>query len=249
MFIRVAEWPTVIRLHDQAVAEPGVSCMEGGIGDQYRSIQDIVFSSIRDEILSGKLKPGDSLNTVELSERLGVSRTPIREALNRLIASGLVVNERHRGAHVRKLSIDEVVEIYYIRAALAGVAARLATKQLSETDSKRLFELCDGMDRDLSGGRPEAMLAKNFEFHSIVYRAAKSPRLEALVLEYYRQSDFYRTLGLELPGRFAEISHEHRLIAEGLASGDRDRAEAAARQHHFNTARRIAKSFGIEIEL
>ena len=223
--------------------------MTGEIGDQYRSIQDIVFTSIRDEILTGKLKPGDALNTVELSQRLGVSRTPIREALNRLIASGLVVNERHRGAHVRKLSIDEVVEIYYIRAALAGVAARLAAKRLSPEDSKHLFELCDSMDRDLEAGHQDAMLAKNFEFHRTVYRASNSPRLEALVLEYYRQSDFYRTLGLELPGRFAEISREHRTIAEALTAGDMDRAEGAAREHHFNTARRIAKSFGIEIEL
>ncbi|HUX20857.1 MAG TPA: GntR family transcriptional regulator [Spirochaetia bacterium] len=241
--------PVVIKRERFHPGIMGVDEMEGGISDQYRSIQDIVFTSIRDDILSGKMKPGDPLNTVELAQRLGVSRTPIREALNRLIASGLVVNERHRGAHVRKLSIDEVVEIYYIRAALAGVAARLATKHMTESESKRLFELCDQMDQDLSNGLPEAMLAKNFEFHSIVYRTAKSPRLEALVLEYYRQSDFYRTLGLELPGRFAEISREHRLIAEGLASGDKDRAEAASRQHHFNTAMRIAKSFGINVEL
>ncbi len=223
--------------------------MEGRISEQYRSIQDIVFNTIRDEIFAGDLKPGDALNTVELSKRLGVSRTPVREALNRLVASGLVVNERHRGAHVRKLSLNEVVEIYYIRAALAGVAARLATTHLTESDTKRLFTLCDEMDRDLEKNRPEAMLAKNYEFHKIVYSTAQSPRLEALVTEYYRQSDFYRTLGLELPGRFAEISREHRNIAEGLVSGDKDRAEAAAREHHFNTARRIAKSFGAEIDL
>ncbi|TXT44973.1 MAG: transcriptional regulator, partial [Spirochaetes bacterium] len=93
---------------------------------KYRSIQDIVFTTLRDEIVSHAVKPGEVLNTVELSKRLGVSRTPIREALNRLISIGLVEETPHRSCYVKKISLDQLIEIFYIRAALAGVATRLA---------------------------------------------------------------------------------------------------------------------------
>ena len=93
----------------------------GTIRKVYRSMQDIVFETLRDEVLSGKLRPGEALNTLSLSNRLGVSRTPIREALNRLVSIGLIETFAYRGAFVRKLSAEEVLEVYYIRAALAGV--------------------------------------------------------------------------------------------------------------------------------
>jgi len=82
---------------------------ESPIRQAYRSMQDIVFEALRDEILSGKLKPGDSLNTLSLSKRLDVSRPPIREALNRLISVGLVESFPYRGCFVRKLSVDEII--------------------------------------------------------------------------------------------------------------------------------------------
>ncbi len=219
------------------------------IREGYRSIQDIVFSTLRDEILTGKLKPGDTLNTIHLSKRLGVSRTPIREALNRLVSIGLVESIHHRGAFIKKLSIQEIIEIYYIRAALAGIAARLATSHLDGEDKKRLFQLCDEMESHLSQGEYQKMLDVNFQFHNIIYKAAQSPRLEGLILQYYRLSASYRALGLELPGRYAEICREHRNIAQALSEGDRERAEFYAREHHFNTARRIAKSAGSSIHV
>ena len=219
------------------------------IRGKYRSIQDIVFTTLRDEILMGKLKPGDSLNTVELSERLGVSRTPIREALNRLISIGLVEEAPHRSACVKKLSVDQIIEIYYIRAALSGIAARLAARTITEMEINQLFKLCDKMDADIEHGQPKAMLEDNLKFHSIIYKAAKSSRLEDLAMQYHTQSEQYQALGLELPGRYEEICAEHRSLANALAAGDRDGAEFKARQHLFNTAKRIAANFQIEFEI
>jgi DNA-binding GntR family transcriptional regulator len=219
------------------------------IRQDYRTIQDLVFTTLRDEILSGELGPGERLNTSQLSERLGVSRTPIREALNRLTSIGLVENIPHRGAFVRKLSIEEIIEMYYIRAALEGIAARLAARNLKEEEIQQLLGYCDEMESHLSTGDYQRILETNFEFHSIIYQAAQSPRLQSLILQYYRQSEQYRALGLELPGRYAEICQEHRSLALALAERDIEGAESKAREHHLNTARRIAKSVGREEQI
>jgi len=219
------------------------------IRQDYRTIQDIVFTTLRDEILSGQLEPGERLNTSQLAERLGVSRTPIREALNRLTSIGLVENIPHRGAFVRRLSIEEIIEIYYIRAALEGIAARLAAQNLKEEETQQLLQLCDEMESHLSIGNYQKILEKNFQFHSIVYRAAHSPRLESLILQYYSQSEQYRALGLELPGRYSEICREHRCLALALAARDIEGAESCAREHHLNTARRIAQSVGSQMQI
>jgi len=219
------------------------------IRSDYRRIQDIVFTTLRDEILSGKLKPKEKLNTNQLAERLGVSRTPIREAINRLMSVGLVETVPHRGAYVRELSIEEVIEIYYIRAALEGIAARLAAQNLQQEEIQLLLQYCDDIETHLSLEDYQKILETNFLFHEIIYKAAKSPRLQNLILQYYRQSEQYRALGLELPGRYAEICAEHRNIANALAEGDIDKAEFYAREHHLNTARRIAESIGVDIQV
>lgn len=219
------------------------------IRQDYRTIQDLVFTTLRDEILSGELVPGERLNTSQLSERLGVSRTPIREALNRLTSIGLVENIPHRGAFVRKLSIEEIIEMYYIRAALEGIAARLAARNLKEEEIQQLLQFCDEMESHLSTGDYHKILETNFEFHSIIYQAAQSPRLQNLILQYYRHSEQYRALGLELPGRYAEICQEHRDLALALAERNMEGAESKAREHHLNTARRIAKSVGREEQI
>jgi DNA-binding GntR family transcriptional regulator len=211
---------------------------------EYRSILDIVFCKLRDEILSGKLKPGDSLNTLQLSQRLGASRTPIREALNRLASVGLVEYITHRGAFVKKLSVAEVIELYHIRAALEGIAARLSVGKFTKETKDKLIELCDIMDSCLACGDFKKMLDINFQFHSIINNTYDSPRLQSLILQYYQLSRNYRALGLELPGRIREICREHRNIAEALCKNDKNNAEKYMREHHFNTARRIASSFG-----
>ncbi len=217
--------------------------------NNYQRIQDLVFTTLRDEILSNKLKPNEKLNTNQLAKRLGVSRTPIREALNRLISIGLVETLPHRGIYIRKLSIEEVIDLYYIRAALDGISARLAVRNLSKEETKRLLQLCDDMETQFHIGDFKKFLEFNFLFHQTIYKATQSPQLQNLLFQFYSQSEHYRSLGLELPGRYKQICEEHRNLATALADGDMDRAEFCAREHHFNTAKQIAKSIGSDIQI
>lgn len=219
------------------------------IRDNYQRIQDLVFTTLRDEILSGKLQPNEKLNTNQLANRLGVSRTPIREALNRLISVGLVETFPHRGIYIRKLSIEEIIELYYIRAALEGIAARLAVRNLKEDEMERLRQYCDDMEAQHLVGNYQKLLEINFLFHETIYKATNSPQLQDLLFQYYNRSKPYRTLGLELPGRYKEVFDEHRQLVAALASGDMERADFCAREHHLNTARQIAKSIGSDIQI
>lgn len=230
-------------------SSPGVAVAGESIRNVYRSMQDIVFETLRDEILSGKLQPGNALSTLSLSTRLGVSRTPIREALNRLTSIGLVENAPYRGCFVRKLSVEQVIEVYYIRAALAGVCARLATRRITEAQKKQLVALCEKMEKDKPGKDLKAMLKQNFEFHNIIFKAARSPSIEALSVQYYHQSEQFRALSLELPGRFAEACREHRQILQAILDGNAEQAEQSSREHQLNTARRIARSLGYQGEI
>ncbi len=219
------------------------------VHEKYQSIQDIVFSALRTAILNGELKPGEKLTTAELADRYGVSRTPVRESLTRLKSIGLIETFPHRGAFVKKLSIEEIIQIFYIRGALSGIAARMALPNLTKKDTLNLLAICDQMESKKAAQSHEFMLELNSRFHNFITSAAKSPMIEDLLGQFYRMSSSYRALGLELPGRELEVCKEHRNIAESLHNRDCDKAEFYSREHYFNTARRIAKSLGHEISI
>ncbi len=210
---------------------------------------DLVFNSLLDDILSGRMKPGEKVNINEISERLGVSRTPIREALKQLVSAGLVENEPHRSPFVKKLSVEEIIEHYCIRAALDGIASRLASFHLDEERIGELERLCLLMESLSDVSQYAETLDANFQFHSLIYAAAGSPRLQELCLQFYRHSDQFRHLSMDIPGSHAQICAEHREIVKAFRGRDSNAADEATRRHYFNVARRIAGSVGVSIQL
>lgn len=216
---------------------------------RYHTMNDLVFRLLSEEIFSGKLEPGAKLNIREIADRVGVSVTPVREALNQLASMGLVDMVPHRSPEVKRLSIDEIVEVYYIRAALEGISARLAATKLTESDLDRLQSLCDEMVPLLEQRSMDDILENNYQFHSIIYTAATSPRLEEMVRQLYRQCSHYRFLVMGLPGAYNAIHDEHCQIFDALASRDINRADAVAREHHLNSARRIAAAMGLDVTI
>ena len=145
--------------------------------------------------------------------------------------------------------IEEIINLYYIRAALDGISARLAATNLKEQEKEHLLQLCDEMEKQYQLGNFQKFLEINLQFHEIIYKATHSSQLQDLLFQYYNLSEQYRSSGLELPGRYEQICKEHRNIANALIKGDRDKAEYHAREHHFNTAKQIAKSIGMEIQI
>lgn len=224
--------------------EEVIKPQDASLRKEYHTMYDLVFNSLLEDILSGRIKPGEKLNINEISGRLGVSRTPIREALKQLVSAGLVENEAHRSPFVKKLSVDEIIELYCIRAALDGIASRLATHNLTAEGIDGLEKLCTSME-SLSGASQYAeTLDANYQFHSSIYQAAGSPRLQELCLQFYRNTEQSRNLSMDIPGSHAEICAEHREMMKAFRLRDSEAADNATRQHYFNLARRIARSVG-----
>jgi DNA-binding GntR family transcriptional regulator len=213
-----------------------------GTPPQYRTMQEIAHETIRDAILSGRHRPGQRLVTDELARELGVSRMPVREALHRLGVAGLVTITPHRGAVVSEVSPSECAELYRIRAVLDGLAARLATPALVKADHTRLRALLDEMERSVQTKDLDRLLGINREFHDVIWRAARAPRLQELLENLYDASQRFRNLSVLIPGRLDRLTDEHRAIARALARGDAAAAERAAIEHHEGTARRLLAS-------
>lgn len=209
---------------------------------EYRTMQEIVYDKIRDAILSGHYSPGHRLVAEELAREMGVSRMPVREALHRLESTGLVDSIPHRGTVVSELSEVEIVEIYHIRAVLEGLAARLATSQLTTQEHAQIQAILDEMDRAARAVDLPRFLNLNREFHDVIWRAAHAPHLLELLVNLYATSQRFRSVSVHLPGRLQQVAEEHHRIAEALAMGDAVNAEHIAIEHHENTATRLLTS-------
>ena len=208
----------------------------------YHTMQEIVYDTIRDAILSARYRPGQRLVADELAKEIGVSRMPVREALHRLEATGLVTLTPHRGAVVNELSEAEIIEIYHIRAVLDGLATRLAAPHLCKPDHARLNAILDQMAAAAKAKDLDRVLHVNREFHQIIWQAARAPRLQSLLENLYDASQRFRHLSVLLPGRLEQLTQDHRRITQALARGDVNRAERFAIEHHEGTARRLLNS-------
>lgn len=205
-----------------------------------------VFETLRDEILSGSIKPGDRIIIDEIESRLGVSRTPVREALKQLSTMGLVESKPHRGTYVKSMSYDEIIEIYIIRAAIEGAAARLAAPIIADSDILHLKSLCNRMEDEIQDLGHTKFRELNREFHNIIRSVNNTPLLNDLARQFYQQSGFTRALSIELPGGYDMVCKEHRSIVEALKSRNTDLADEVTKRHFLNTANRIARSMGKE---
>jgi DNA-binding GntR family transcriptional regulator len=208
----------------------------------YRTMQEIVYDTIRESILSGKYPPKHHLIAEDLAQELGVSRMPVREALHRLEVAGLVTMLPHRGAVVCEFSEPEIIEVYHIRAVLDGLAARLATPNMSDADLAKMNSLVEEMQSSIKAEDTEGFLRANRDFHMLIWQAARAPRLQDLLENLYDSSQPFRNTSVQIPGRADQIIDEHRRIADALMKRDAVAAEKCANDHHERTAVRLLNS-------
>lgn len=186
------------------------------------------YSFIVEGIQSGKLKPGTRLRETELAEMTGLSRTPVREALNRLQLEGLVTTDAARGLIVTELDYSMASELYAMREVLEGTAARLAARHASDVEIDFLREI---NARDASLTSPEALAANNRLFHETLYRCAHNRYLVKTLNSLQESMVLLGQTTLAAPGRAETSRAEHGAIVDALARRDPDAAEKAARAH------------------
>jgi DNA-binding GntR family transcriptional regulator len=187
------------------------------------------YQKLQQAIQSGALKPGTRLRENELAEWLGSSRTPVREALNRLQTEGLIVQEPRRGMIIAELDHAMVAELYVMREVLEGTAARLAGRHASDVEIAMLREIAD---RDKTTHNDPIKLAKNNRlFHDTLYRTAHNRYLLKMVSMLRESMALLGQTTLALPGRSEAAFAEHDAIVAAIERHDESAAEEACRAH------------------
>lgn len=211
--------------------------MSTNIGSQYRTMQQIVYETIKDGILKGVYAPGQRLITKDLATELGVSRMPVREALQRLdAATGLVTLIPRKGAVVNDSSSEkDLVEIYNLRAILEGMSTRLACPNMTEEQINKLESINKEIIHLEGTADEEYFQELNLGFHSIIWKMADSPRLIGILKLLYDASRGYRYISIKLPGRLDAIVSEHKAIIDALRKKDALLAEKIIKGHYENT--------------
>ena len=190
---------------------------------------ETTYERLCEEIRSGKLPPGSRLRETEIAERLAVSRTPVREAIRRLEADGLVDHLPRSGAVVRKLEYPELMELYEMRTVLEGTAARLAARAASPVELEELVAINDEMRA--AAGRPEAVIGLNRQFHKLLLDAARNRFLLRAMATVENTLLILGTSSMAMPDRAREAVDEHREVLDALLARDGAAAEAAMRRH------------------
>lgn len=196
-----------------------------------RTLWQKVHEHLRDEIVSGRLTPGTELQEVALASELGVSRGPVREALGRLAAEGLVTIRPRRGAVVRALSSDEFIEAYQVREALETMAVRLAVSKLTAEDIAAMESLIDEMEARGGAGDVQGFFEANTAFHQVFFEVAGNRMLSELYRQLRGQIDRHRLRSLELRGNLQRSIAEHRAIMRAASTGDVERAVHLVSEH------------------
>ncbi|HHY46211.1 MAG TPA: GntR family transcriptional regulator [Firmicutes bacterium] len=190
-----------------------------------------IVERIRQLIISGELGPGCRIVERDVARELGVSRTPVREALKRLAAEGLLEIAPHKGAIVAKMSLRDLAEIMQIREALEGLACRLAVNDITEDHLNDLRKLIDEMREASETGDLYRYSSCNQRFHNVILNIAGNRRLMQMLELIKAQSVRERFKSLLNPGRSRQSLNEHKAILDALEARDPDRAELVMRKH------------------
>ena len=196
-------------------------------------LRDVVFRTLRKGILHGDLKPGERLMEIQLANRLGVSRTPVREAIRMLELEGLVINSPHKGAQVAKITEKDLQDVLEVREGLEELAVKLACERITEQELQELYEASRRFEK-LSNGRDSGitLLAEADEnFHAIIYRASGNRRLVQLINNLREQMFRYRVEYLKDADNRVSLIHEHDELWGSLKRRDINGARRNMRMH------------------
>ncbi len=196
-----------------------------------RTRAERLAGAIADAIVAGEWVPGDRLDEQALAERYGVSRTPVREALRQLGATGLIELRPRRGAAVALVTPEELDELFVATAEIEATCARLAALGMSPVDRRRLEALHDDMGALAAADDPVAYAEANTAFHGAIYAGARNAVLAEVALGLRRRLLPYRKAQFRAPGRPALSHREHGAVVDAIRCGDAAGAHAAMLHH------------------
>lgn len=212
-----------------------------GTRAERRTMTDRALEALRERILSGAFPEGAPLRQDALAAELGISRIPVREALRQLEAEGLVTFSPHCGAVVSTLSIEEMEELFEMRALLESELLRRAVPRLTPADHDRADAILDAYEAAFEAGDVAEWGALNWRFHSTLLSAAGRPLTLGVVANLHDQSERYTRMQLALTHGEVRASDEHHRIAAAARAGKADEAAALIRQHVLDAGRSLTE--------
>lgn len=202
----------------------------------YLPLRDVVFHTLREAILKGDLKPGERLMELQLAAKLGVSRTPIREAIRMLEQEGLAVTMPRKGAEVAKMTLKDMEDVLEIREALDELAVRIACEKITDEQLKKLIAVKEEFEANTKSGDLKKIAESDVLFHDIIYEATGNPKLVSMLNNLREQVYRYRVEYIKNPKNYPVLIAEHEAIVEGVKNHDAKKASGAMHEHVANQA-------------
>lgn len=205
------------------------------------SLRSRVFNQLQNDILNGYYEPGESLIETKLSEDLGVSRTPIREALRQLELEGLVHSIPNKGVIVKGVTPQDIQDIYTIRMLIEGLAARWAAEKITDEELQELKDTVDLEEFYTAKNDSSHLLQSDTKFHDIIFKASKSKPLMHTLSTFHHYVQKARKTSMSSPGRAMKVLGEHKAILQAIIDRDAQKAEKLTTEHVSNASSNLLK--------
>jgi len=205
------------------------------------SLKDKAYNAIKSAILSLKLKPGDPLVESDLAQQLGISKTPVRDALLELEREGFVTKILFKGTYVSEVTLKDVGEVFQVRAVLEGLAARLVAPLLSAEELEEAEKIITAAEAALAEGDIALCSEHGKRFHRLIISKADNQRLQTIILNLDDHLQRFRLLSDQINGRLNKSLKEHRRILQALRRRDPIAAEEAVRGHLFSVLQDLSE--------
>lgn len=216
--------------------------------DEFLPLRDVVFNTLRQGILTGELKPGERLMEIHLANKLGVSRTPIREAIRKLELEGLVTMIPRRGAEVAQITEKSLRDVLEVRRALDALSVELACDRINDEELAALGKACESFEKAVSTGDPKKIAQADVEFHNIIVKAAGNTRLVQLINNLSEQMYRYRFEYIKDVSTHEQLIAEHRILFDCIQNKDKATAAKTAKLHIDNQENAIMRQLHKEQE-
>lgn len=204
--------------------------------NEYLPLRDVVFNTLRQAILRGELKPGERLMEIQLANKLGVSRTPIREAIRKLELEGLVLMIPRKGAEVAEITEKSLKDVLEIRRALEELAVRLACEKITKEELKELKKAGDEFKKVLKSQDITEVAEADVRFHDVIYMATDNPKLIQLLNNFREQMYRFRVEYLKKAEVRPQLLAEHDEIIKYITEGNKEEASRVVTRHIENQA-------------
>jgi DNA-binding GntR family transcriptional regulator len=218
----------------------------GSLPENTRTLADRVFARLQDDIVRGEILPGSKVSETELASRYGVSRGPLREAIRRLESRKLLERVVHVGTRVASLSVNDLIEIYHVREALEGMAARLAAEHMTAEEVRGLYDVLaqHEQQQDLREDVAYFQREGDLDFHYRIIQGSHNATLSQLLIgELYHLVRMYRYQFSTVANRPQKALNEHRRIVEAIEARDAEMAELLMRRHISSARKNIENQY------